>query len=156
GAPGPGGPAIVSTMIEADGGVPGTLQPVNNSFHHTDALAEGKADVATLIFQNFEIVEARERGFDARFFALKDWGIPDFCQLILITTPEILRQREDVMRRLVHVLRRAIDHVRWHPEDAAAVYAERAGTSPDDTISRSLTAATIPRLTHNLQLNCRH
>ena len=32
--------------------------PVNNDFHHTDALIEGKADVATLAFYNFEVVEA--------------------------------------------------------------------------------------------------
>lgn len=32
------------------------------------------ADVATLVFYSFVLVEARHRGHEADFFALKDWG----------------------------------------------------------------------------------
>ena len=87
GAPGSGGIAIVKTMIEADGATyqEGDLIPVNNSFYHTDALEKDKADAATLIFENFEIIEAKLRGLNVDFFALKDYNVPDFCQLILIT-----------------------------------------------------------------------
>jgi hypothetical protein len=67
GAPGSAGPAIVATMIEADGSEcdPTQFGLVNNGFYHTDALAEARADVATLVFYNFEIIEARERGTSA-------------------------------------------------------------------------------------------
>merc|ERR1719235_889132 len=53
GAPGLGGLAIVKTMAEADGGtcdIEAMLEPVNEGFYHTQALQDGKADVATLIF----------------------------------------------------------------------------------------------------------
>ncbi len=153
GAPGPGGPAIVRTMIETDGGVAGVLRPVNNSFYHTDALVEDKADVATLVFRNFEIVEARHRGHDARYFALKDWGIPDFCQLILITTPAVLAERREAFRALLLVLRRGIDFIKEHPEAAAAVYARRAGVAPDDALATAITAATLPCFTHDLSMS---
>lgn len=153
GAPGPGGPAIVRTMIEADGGEAGTLQPVNNSFYHTDALLEDKADVATLIFRNFEIVEAHHRGHDARYFALKDWGIPDFCQLILITTPALLAERREAFQALVLVLRRGIDFIKERPDAAAAVYAKRAGVAPDDALAAAITAATLPCFTHDLSMS---
>lgn len=48
-------------MIEADGVTykEGDITPVNNSFYHTDALLNDKADAATLIFENFEILEAK-------------------------------------------------------------------------------------------------
>ena len=61
GAPGLGGIAIAKTMIEADGAqyIDGDIKPVNNSFYHTDALLNDKADAATLIFENFEILEAK-------------------------------------------------------------------------------------------------
>ncbi len=154
GAPGPGGPAIVRTMIEADGGdATGTLQPVNNSFYHTDALVEDKADVATLIFRNFEIVEARHRGHDARFFALKDWGIPDFCQLILITTPALLDERREAFAALIGVIRQGIDFIKERPDEAAAVYARRAGVAPDDALAAAITDATLPCFTHDLSMS---
>jgi ABC-type nitrate/sulfonate/bicarbonate transport system substrate-binding protein len=99
GAPGNGGPAIVGTMIKADGGEydPNAFERVNNGFYHTNALIEDKADVATLAFYNFEVVEARHRGHDAQFFALKDWGVPDFCQLILITNEDTLDSKQELI-----------------------------------------------------------
>lgn len=158
GAPGPGGKAIVRAMVEADGGTcdPEALAPVANGFYHTDALAEDKADVATLVFYNFELVEARHRGLDAAFFALKDWGIPDFCQLILITTPALLDARREALRRFVHVLRRGIDFLHQQPEAARAVYFRRTGTAEDDALAGALFAATLPCFTYDLSMTARY
>jgi len=61
GSPGPGGPAIVQTMVQADGKMDCDIDSYgkhNGGFFHTDALQSGKADVATLVFWNFEIPEA--------------------------------------------------------------------------------------------------
>ena len=38
----------------------------------------------TLIFENFEILEAKSKGLNVDYFALKDYNVPDFCQLILL------------------------------------------------------------------------
>ena len=46
--------------------------------------------MATLIFYNFEVIEARGLGLRPDFFSLKDWGVPDFCQLVLFSTPQVV------------------------------------------------------------------
>lgn len=155
GAPGAGGKAIVDTMIQADGGPPSAdgLVPVDRGFHHTDALLDGDADVATLAFYNFELVEARHRGADARFFALKDWGVPDFCQLILVTSRTTLDQRLDVLRALVRVLSRGADYLHQHPEKARAIYLARTAGDPDDTMGRAIFDATVPCFTFDLSMS---
>ena len=155
GAPGPGGPAIVATMVEADGGScdPAALVPVNSGFHHTDALAEDKADLATLVFYNFELIEARHRGLDADFFALKDWGVPDFCQLILITTPENLENERATYQQLVTILRRGIDLIKQDPAEAAAIWFRRTGTNPEDALNRKILDATAACFTHDFSLS---
>ena len=52
GAPGLGGIAIAKTMIEADGNIQRRRYNTSyNSFYHTDALLNDKADAATLIFE---------------------------------------------------------------------------------------------------------
>lgn len=155
GAPGPGGPAIVASMIEADGGTADVdaFTAINNSFYHTDALLEDKADVATLVFTNFELVEARHRGLETRFFALKDWGIPDFCQLILITHPEKLDRQRGDCEALVRVLRRGIDFLHQHPEEARAIYHARTGTDPDEPLGRAIFDATVPCFTHDFSMS---
>lgn len=152
GAPGPGGAAIVGTMIRADGGDPGELVPVNNGFMHTDALAEDKADVATLAFYNFEVVEARQRGLEPGLFALKDWGVPDFCQLILIARRPFLEERAEDVAALVKVLRRGIDALQQDPDGCRALYFERTGTAPDDPLMSNIYRATVPSFCHDLSM----
>ncbi|MGF1469096.1 MAG: ABC transporter substrate-binding protein [Sandaracinaceae bacterium] len=153
GAPGPGGLAVVSTMIEADGGRPEGLTPVNRGFQHTDALLEGEADVATLAFRNFEVVEATHRGREAGFFALKDWGIPDFCQLVLFTSRDALAERLGALQRMVAVLRRGIDAIHEEPTEARAVYFRRTETDPEDPLMSAIFAATVPCFTFDLTLS---
>ena len=155
GAPGPGGPAIIKTMIEADGGTcnPDEFIAVNNSFYHTDALIEDKADVATLVFYNFEIVEARHRGHHAQFFALKDWGIPDFCQLILITHPETLRTKKEIFSSFLNVLSRGIDFLHQYPEEAREIYFRRTETDPTSALTQAIFNATIPAFTYDFTMS---
>ncbi|WP_412068694.1 ABC transporter substrate-binding protein [Rubrivirga sp. IMCC43871] len=156
GAPGPGGPAIVATMVEADGGPSGTEDGygrVNNSFYHTDALAEDKADVATLVFHNFEIVEARQRGMDVNLFALKDWGVPDFCQLVLITHPDKLAAERETFQKLVAVLRRGVDAVKQEPDAAREAYFRLTESDPEDALTRAIYDATVPCFTHDFSMS---
>ena len=156
GAPGPGGPAIVATMVEADGGPTGTEDGygrVGNSFYHTDALTDGKADVATLVFHNFEIVEARHRGLDVRLFSLKDWGVPDFCQLILITHPDKLDAERETFDALVRVLRRGVDAVKQDPAAAREVYFRMTDSDPGDTLTGAIYDATVPCFTHDFSMS---
>jgi putative hydroxymethylpyrimidine transport system substrate-binding protein len=153
GAPGPGGPAIVRTMIEADGGEPeAEVVPVNNGFYHTDALIDGKADLATLVFYNFEVVEARHRGRPAEFFALKEWGVPDFCQLILIATPQWLEEQRDAVAAFLRQIRRGIDFIHQRPEEAREIYFRRAGADPSDPMLRSIFDATVSCFTFDFSM----
>lgn len=154
GAPGPGGPAIVGTMIEADGGNfdPSEFTPVNNSFYHTDALLEDKADVAALAFFNFEILEARYRGQGADFFALKNWGIPDFCQLIFISHPDTVDNRPELLKTFLNVLERGLDFLHQNPRKARQIYFEQTETDLDDPLMNGIFDATVPCFTFDFQM----
>ena len=155
GAPSPLGKAIAQTLIEADGGhcPEEAITAVDNGFFHTDALIEDKADLATLVFYNFEVIEARQRGYDAQFFALKDWGVPDFCQLVLIATPDLLAQRQPDLQAFLAVLRRGIDFIHQQPAAAQAIYDDRTGAYSGDAIGRAIYDATVPCFTHDFSMS---
>ncbi len=155
GAPGPGGKAIVATMIEADGGEADVdaLVPVNHGFRHTDALVEGKADVATLAFYNFEVVEARHRGHAASFFALKDWGVPDFCQLVLVTNGATFAAKREPLRRLLGVMSKGLDVIHQRPAEARRIYFERTNTDPNDGLMSAIFDATVPCFTFDFSMS---
>lgn len=137
GSPGPGGPAIVQTMVKADGMMDCDIDSYgkfNGGFYHTDAIESGKADLATLIFWNFEIPEAKARGMnDVGFFSLKEWGVPDFCQLVLMTTPQRFEEQKASLRRLVLAMRRATGLIHQQPDLARKYYKEFVGEKEDST-----------------------
>jgi len=155
GSPGPGGPAIVGTMVEKDGGKadPEAFGRVNEGFAHTKALTEGKADVATLVFYNFEVVEAMHSGHDPVFFALKDWGVPDFCQLVLFTSPAVFEERREAMEKLVRVLRRGVDFVHRHPEESRIIYCDATGTDLGDELTQAIFDATARCLVFDFSMS---
>ena len=147
GSPGPGGPAIVQTMVEADGKMDCDIDSYgkfNGGFYHTDAIESGKADVATLIFWNFEIPEAKARGMnEVGFFSLKEWGVPDFCQLVLMTTPQRFEEQKDVFRRLVLAMRRATGIIHQQPEVARKYYKEFVNKDKESTNENETEQAVI-------------
>mmetsp|Transcript_23036 Transcript_23036/g.46902 ORF Transcript_23036/g.46902 Transcript_23036/m.46902 type:complete len:347 (-) Transcript_23036:203-1243(-) len=152
GSPGKGGPAIVNTMVKADGKLDCDLESYgkyNGGFFHTDALQSGKADVATLIFWNFEMPEAIAKGMtNASFFSLKEWGVPDFCQLVLMTTPMHFEKMKPILRKLVLSMRRATGIIHQRPDLARDYYYQyvnkkSAEETQQDIIDATFTA-TIP------------
>lgn len=146
GAPGLGGLAIVKTMAEADGGIcdiDTMLEPVNEGFYHTKALEDGKADVATLIFYNFEMVEANHMGLNASFFSLKHWGVPDFCQLVLISTKEHFAAKKAELRRLNMAIRKATDWIKMHTSEAKQIYNTWTNSSSSDTMNDAILDSTL-------------
>jgi ABC-type nitrate/sulfonate/bicarbonate transport system substrate-binding protein len=124
GAPGIGGVAIVKSMVEFDGGSCNETEiiPVNEGFFHTKALMEDKADVATLIFANFELPEARSKGLDVSFFDLKRYGVPDICQLVLMANPQAIIKSPSKFRSMNRALREATDWIKLNPEPAKEVW----------------------------------
>ena len=153
GAPGPGGPAIINTMVMTDGGESSEYIPVNNGFLHTDALERDIADAATLVFYNFEIVEAHHKGLSPKMFALKDYGVPDFCQLILVTTPKILEEQKTALKTFVQILRLGIDFVKQNQTEAASIYWKRTGGDPKDVLGNAIFNATVPCFTHDFGMS---
>lgn len=155
GAPGPGGTAIVCTMAQHDGAPcsPNDFEPVNLGFEHTKALETNAADAATLVFYNFEVVEAQERGLRPTYFPLKSFGVPDFCQLHFIADERRLAHDQAVFRRLVGVLRRGIDFIQEHPEEAWTLYKRFAKQEQSDRLSDRIYHATIGSFCHDLSMS---
>lgn len=84
----------------------------------------------------------------ASFFSLKEWGVPDFCQLVLMTTPDRFEERKATFRKLVLAMRRATGLIHQQPNLARSYYydyvkREEAEETERDVIDATFTA-TLP------------
>ena len=122
-------------------------------FEHTKALATDAADAATLVFYNFEVIEAEERGLQPSYFPLKTWGVPDFCQLHFIVDEGRLARDEALFRKFIAILRRGIDFIHEHPDESWTLYKRFAKQEQSDRLSDRIYQATIGCFCHDLSMS---
>jgi putative hydroxymethylpyrimidine transport system substrate-binding protein len=73
-------------------------------------------------FWNYELAELELEGVAGDYFAMEDHGVPDYYELIVITGDTFLKEKRDVVRKLVTGLQQAVDFTRAKPEEALTVY----------------------------------
>ena len=70
---------------------------------------------------------------DVGFFSLKEWDVPDFCQFVLMATPERFEERKVLFRRLVFAMRRSTWIIHQRLDLARKYYKEFVGGDEDET-----------------------
>ena len=96
--------------------------PVNVGFTILPALVSGKVDAVMGPFKTYETVGMAQHGYQAAFFELEKWGIPDYEELIFVCSPAVLDKKHDAVKGFVLALEKAFDHVTAQPEKSLALY----------------------------------
>jgi len=155
GAPGEDGRRMVANMVQNAGGdlTADDITPVERGFHHTDAIADGDADIAFLAFHNFEIVEARHRGIDASLWELPDYGVPDFNRLVLAAADDRLADESDLLTRFLDATRRGLRDTIEDGSAAVDVFFERNPEirTADPALLDAIAADTLTRFVDDLR-----
>jgi putative hydroxymethylpyrimidine transport system substrate-binding protein len=96
----PSDEAVVDSEVSADGGDPAGVHRVTIGFNAVSSLAAGKVDAATG-FWNAEGVELRRKGVPIRIFKVNEYGAPPYPELVLCTSEATLKDKPDLVRRVV-------------------------------------------------------
>jgi putative hydroxymethylpyrimidine transport system substrate-binding protein len=73
-------------------------------------------------FKTYETVTMAHKGYETGYFELEKWGIPDYDELIFITSKKALAQNRKAMAAFRRVIDRAIRQVRQNPQQALKDY----------------------------------
>jgi ABC-type nitrate/sulfonate/bicarbonate transport system substrate-binding protein len=109
----------LKAVIKADGGA-GTFKVVTADSTAYEAIYSHKADF-TIPFTAWEGVEATERGIALRYFKFKDYGFPDFYQVVLACSNDWLAAHPDLAKQFVGATVRGFRYAADHPDEAAAI-----------------------------------
>lgn len=77
------------------------------------------------------------------FFSLKEWGVPDFCQLVLMTTPVHFEEHKETFRKLVLAMRKATGLIHQQPNLARSYYYEYVKKEEAETTQQAVIDATF-------------
>jgi len=145
---------IIRAMAEADGAQcdmesdmevvgddsAGRIDILQTMAQFPEALGrDGAADVDTLSFRNFELTQARHLGMNVSFHSLRQWGIPDLCQLVFMTSRESFLAKAVAIQKFSTALQEAMDWITANRDRARAFYYEWARQRGDFRMHSSTT-----------------
>jgi putative hydroxymethylpyrimidine transport system substrate-binding protein len=120
--------ALLDTAVRADGGDPTKVKTVTVGFTLGPSLAKGTVDAVIGAYWNVEAVELEKKGIDVTTFRLEENGIPDYDELVVVTSDEIARDRPDLVANMLAGLKRGQT---WALENQPAAIAHLVAANPD-------------------------
>jgi putative hydroxymethylpyrimidine transport system substrate-binding protein len=119
---------LLDTVVRADGGDPSQVSLRNVGFNLAPALAAGRVDAVVGAYWNIELVDLAAQGVEAEAFRVEEYGVPDFNELVLVTSDRFAGERPELVRAMLLALRRGQD---WAATDQAGAVAHLVEANPD-------------------------
>ncbi|MGD2036980.1 MAG: ABC transporter substrate-binding protein [Desulfobacterales bacterium] len=117
-------PGLMDILLEAFAKLNHIEQytPVNVGFSIVQSLTAAKVDAVMGPFKTYETVEMDHRGYEVAYFELEKWGIPDYDELIFVTSLKNMKKNQAAMLTFKKIVDRAIVYVRANPQKALQSY----------------------------------
>lgn len=103
----PSDEALVKAVLESDGLTLDDIEMVNVGFSLAPALVAGQVDAvigAYYVYESFQI--ENESGQTVSVLPLIEWGVPDYYELVLVTSDEMADEEEDLIEGFVRAIQR--------------------------------------------------
>ena len=130
-------PPLLRTMLEFDGVPPEEAQAVvdsmvNVGYDLTPALIGKRVDAIIGGYWTHESISAENQGFPVFVMRMEDWGVPDFYELVLVTSERTQRTESALVRRFVRALKRGYEEAAADPQTAVEILLERVPEADPD------------------------
>ncbi|MGD9694696.1 MAG: ABC transporter substrate-binding protein [Thermoleophilia bacterium] len=119
---------LLDAVVRSDGGDPSKVTVQNVGFNLSPALAAGRVDAVIGAYWNIEQVELEKKGVEVSAFRLEQHGVPDYDELVLVTTDRIASEQPDLVRATLKGLRSGQD---WAATDQAGAVEHLLKANPD-------------------------
>lgn len=133
--------SIVRTVVKADGGDDSGLGFIDIGFDIVPALTGKKVDAVVGGYVNHEQLILEKNGIPVRVFTPREFGVPDYYELVLATSDATLAEKKDALQAFLRAAGRGQAYVAAHPGEALdLLIAKQAADFPleEDIEQRSL------------------
>ncbi len=123
--------AVVGEIIQHDGGT-GKFKNVTLGVDAMQALESHQVDFVW-VFEGWEVIQAERQGVKLNVFPITNYGVPDYYTPNIITSPNEIQQKSDLLHRFMAATMKGYDYARSNPQASAQllIKAVTPGTFPD-------------------------
>lgn len=132
---------IVSAMMAHDGASLSQAHLINVGYNLLPALLSGKVDAIVGVYWTWEAIQAQMKGHPVSTMRVERWGVPNYCELVLVASNSEIRSQPALVRNTVQGLQQGYAYAAAHP--LAAWMALHAA---DKTLDRTLVLRSLQLL----------
>lgn len=127
---------LLDAVVRADGGDPAAVTMRNVGFSLSPALAAGKVDAVIGAYWNVEKPELERTGTTVTVLKLEEHGVPNYDELVLVTSEKTIAQKPDLVRAVLTGLALGQTWVGEHPAETVTML---------KAANKDLNAAVLPQ-----------
>ncbi len=102
GTPGlPSDDAYLETMMRYDGGDPSKANKVTVNYDLVQALITKQVDAIVGGYWCHEAILCEQKGFPVNVMRVEQWGVPDYYELVLVASDNLIQNSTDLIRRFL-------------------------------------------------------
>ena len=126
---------LLETMLKADGVTLDDVEMVNVGFDLVPALISKQVDAIVGAYWVHESISADNQGFPVNIMRMEEWGVPDFYEIVMVTSTDMAENNSDVVQRFVRAAMRGYREAVADPAGAIDILAQ-AAPEIDENIER--------------------
>jgi len=117
-------PGLMDVLLEAFAKINGieNYTAVNVGFTIAQSLSAGRVDAIMGPFKTYETVVLDHLGYNAGYFELEKWGIPDYDELVFVCGTAAATRHRAALQAFVEAVQVGIDLARQDPANALEAY----------------------------------
>tara|TARA_B100000700_G_scaffold258488_1_gene292816 strand:+ start:4310 stop:5287 length:978 start_codon:yes stop_codon:yes gene_type:complete len=117
GTPGlPWNDAMLETMLEADGASIDDVEIVDLGWNVSPGLMAGEVDAIIGVYWTYESIIMGNQGFETNVIYPHEWQVPNYYELVLVTSENNVRDNPDLVERFVNAFNKGYEQAAKDPQ----------------------------------------
>jgi len=130
--------AYLQTILKNAGVPPASVTEVNVGDNLVGSMLSGRVDATLGAYWNYEAIQLQQAGRHPNVIHVENAGVPNYDELVLVTTEKALANKTSELRAFVQALGRGYQSVRANPQAGV-----NALTSANPSLSPKLQLASV-------------
>jgi putative hydroxymethylpyrimidine transport system substrate-binding protein len=147
-------PGLMDVLLEAFAQINGISHyaAINVGFAIVQSLTAEKVDAVMGPFKTYETVIMAQKGYTVDYFELEKWGIPDYDELIFVTSKKTMQNNQAAFTKFRRVIDKGIAFMRANPQKALDGYFQQVPEAERKTETDAF-QLTLPYYAHSQKLD---
>lgn len=141
--------AILSTVVEQDGGDPTKVKLVDVGFELVSSLATKKTDAVIGAYVNHEVPILEDMGSEVRYFDPTKYGVPSFYELVAVTGDKTWQNDQESIKAFWRAATKGYEFMQQNPDEALEIllnHQDEANYPLDEKIEKESMKILLPKM----------